>query len=34
MIIRSVGLRVTRYGGSTPLSKGGAIIFHGDLLIA
>ncbi len=33
MIIGSVGLRVTRYGGSTPLSKG-AIIFHGDLLLA
>lgn len=34
MIIRSVRLRVTRYGGSTPLSKGGAIIFLGDLLLA
>lgn len=33
MIIRSVGLRVTRYGGSTPLSKG-VIIFNGDLLLA
>ena len=27
MIIRSVGLRVTRYGGSTPLSKGGGDYF-------
>ena len=27
MIIRSVGLRVTRYGGSTPLSKGGGQLF-------
>ena len=27
MIIRSVGLRVTRYGGSTPLSKGGQLFF-------
>ncbi len=33
MIIRSIGLRVTHYEGSTPLSKG-AIIFHGDLLLA
>ncbi len=35
MIIRSIDLRVTRYGGSTPLSKGGGtIIYHGDLLPA
>ncbi len=34
MIIRPMDLRVTRYGGSTPLNKGGAIIFHGDLLPA
>ncbi len=33
MIIRPMDLRVTRYGGSTPLNKG-AIIFHGDLLPA
>lgn len=35
MIIRPMDLRVTRYGGSTPLNKkGGTIIFHGDLLPA
>ena len=27
MIIRSIDLRVTRYGGSTPLSKGGGQLF-------
>lgn len=27
MIIRSVDLRVTRYGSSTPLSKGGGQLF-------
>lgn len=34
MIIRSLGLRVTRYEGSSSLSKGVAIIFHGDCLPA
>lgn len=33
MTIRSAGLRITRYGGGTPLSKG-AIIFHDDRLPA